>query len=79
MEVDDEIDEQFIMSNDSVVLFCEQLKLSVGELDPNRASRYLDAIGQLFRDTVSESESGKHLARLLSLVDFSAFIYLNPL
>lgn len=55
-----EIHEKFIMSNDSVVLYCEQLKLSVGALDTNRASRYLDAIDQLFNDRISDSEIGKH-------------------
>lgn len=47
------------MSNDSVLQFCEQLKLSVGELDPQRASGYLDAIDQFFTDIASESAIGK--------------------
>lgn len=55
------------MSNDSVVLFCEQLKLSVGALDPKRASRSLDAIDQLFIDRVSESEIGKTFRSIFSL------------
>lgn len=45
------------MSSD-VILFCEQLKSTIGSQDTKRASIYLDAIDQYFNDRISENELG---------------------
>lgn len=59
------------MSSD-VILFCEQLKLAVGNQDTKQASIYLDGIDQYFNDRISENEIGECFTlSFLVIIQFS--------
>lgn len=47
-----------------IILHCENLKLSIGGRNPNKATIHLDAIDQYFNDRISESEIGKCLLEI---------------